>query len=117
MGNGESLTNRAVDLAIDTNGTEHNTSRYDVMVRNDTGTRLVVRRGQEFYLIYQRDDTYVPSDFTIYIKFTLDGHDVANSRHGTVFTDRFYGTKGSWNFLAEAGDQEVVSIKVSLGKL
>ncbi|XP_011688934.1 PREDICTED: annulin-like [Wasmannia auropunctata] len=66
------LTIHNVDHCIKENGKNHRTSRYEMMTRQDDRARLVVRRGQEFYLHLSLSRNYNSTDY-ISIIFTLDG--------------------------------------------
>ncbi|XP_011689029.1 PREDICTED: annulin-like [Wasmannia auropunctata] len=64
-----------VDFCIKENGKNHRTSRYELMTCQNDRARLVIRRGQEFYLhlnLSYKHNCYSSTD-KIVIIFALDG--------------------------------------------
>ncbi|XP_034948922.1 annulin-like [Chelonus insularis] len=78
----DNLVIKDVDLLIHVNGNYHNTSRFDRMRRKDDGKRLVVRRGQEFFLKLHFNREFNEEIDEIYFTFTLTGV-IASLKHGT----------------------------------
>lgn len=78
------LTILDVDPCIGENGANHRTSRYEAMSRAGDGSRLVVRRGQPFYLHLALSRDYDPAVDAVSIVFTVDGVDRPQYGHGTL---------------------------------
>ncbi|XP_011169553.1 annulin isoform X1 [Solenopsis invicta] len=78
------LTIDNVDTCIEENGENHRTSRYELMTRQDDRARLVVRRGQEFYLHLSLSRDYNSSIDGISFVFTVDGIERPQHGHGTL---------------------------------
>lgn len=108
----------SIEQLRDINGLQHFTSKYDVMKRDDGAARLVVRRGQEFHLRCLINEPYDTKKITTHVKFILNGHDVADSRNGTVFIGLQSKTAGYWAVLAEPATTmtNAISLKVSINK-
>ncbi|XP_012283276.1 annulin isoform X2 [Orussus abietinus] len=110
------LTVVHVDPCIKENGEAHRTSRYELMNRNGKNSRLVVRRGQAFFLNITLAREYRPSTDGISIVFTLDGVKKPQYGHGTLVASPVLGpgemSEGSWQTTIEWADQDMIRIKV-----
>lgn len=115
------LTILDVDPCIAENGENHRTSRYDLMSRQNEETRLVVRRGQEFYLNLTLSRDYEPSIDGISIVFTVDGVEKPQYGHGTlVATAVLYPgehSDDSWKANIDAIHPNFIRLKVSRSPL
>lgn len=78
------LTITDVDPCLAENGENHRTFRYDLMTRQDDKSRLVVRRGQEFYLHLTLSRDYDRRIDGMSIVFTVDGVERPQYGHGTL---------------------------------
>lgn len=111
------LTIADVDPCIAENGVNHRTSRYDLMTRQDDKSRLVVRRGQEFYLHLTLSRDYEPSIDGMSIIFTVDGVERPLYGHGTlVATAVLYPgepSEGPWHATIDAIQHNFIRLKVS----
>lgn len=110
------LTIIDVDLCIPENGDLHRTSRYDLMTRQDDKSRLVVRRGQEFYLHLTLSRDYDPNIDGMSIVFTVDGVEKPQYGHGTlVATAVLYPgevSEGSWQATIDAIQPNFLRLKI-----
>ncbi|XP_017792163.1 PREDICTED: annulin isoform X1 [Habropoda laboriosa] len=110
------LTILDVDPCIAENGENHRTSRYDLTTRQDDKSRLVVRRGQEFYLHLTLSRDYEPSIDGMSIVFTLDGVERPQYGHGTlVATPVLYPgepPEGSWQATIDAIQPNFMRLKI-----
>ncbi|XP_003395644.1 annulin isoform X1 [Bombus terrestris] len=110
------LTIADVDPCIAENGVNHRTSRYDLMTRQDDKSRLVVRRGQEFYLHLTLSRDYEPSIDGMSIIFTVDGVERPLYGHGTlVATAVLYPgepSEGSWHATIDAIQHNFIRLKI-----
>ncbi|XP_011689027.1 PREDICTED: annulin-like [Wasmannia auropunctata] len=109
------LTIHNVDLCTKENGENHRTSRYELMTRGDDRARLVVRRGQEFYLHLNLSQNYNSSTDTIFIFFTLDGVR-SQPGHGTLVTiavhEPTHISEAVWQAIIDVNGTNFVRIKV-----
>ncbi|XP_053985887.1 annulin isoform X1 [Hylaeus volcanicus] len=110
------LTILDVDPCIPENGENHRTSRYDLMTRQDDKARLVVRRGQEFYLHLTLSRDYDPNIDGMSLIFTLDGIEKPQYGHGTlVATPVLYPgevSEGSWQATIDAIQANFLRLKI-----
>ncbi|XP_029048718.1 annulin isoform X1 [Osmia bicornis bicornis] len=110
------LTIIDVDPCIAENGSLHRTSRYDLMSRQDDKSRLVVRRGQEFYLHLTLSRDYDPNIDGMSIVFTVDGVEQPQYGHGTlVATAVLYPgevSEGSWQATIDAVQTNFLRLKI-----
>lgn len=110
------LTILHVDPCIGENGAKHRTSRYEAMSRNGDGSRLVVRRGQEFYLHLALSRDYDPDTDGISLVFTVDGADRPQYGHGTlVATPVLYPgqrSEASWQAYIDSLHSNFLRLKV-----
>lgn len=111
------LTILDVDLCIPENGDRHRTSRYELMTRDDDKKRLVVRRGQEFYLHLTLSRDYDADIDGMSLVFTVDGVEKPQYGHGTlVATPVLYpgeGSEGSWQATIDAIHPNFLRLKAS----
>ncbi|KAG7204155.1 hypothetical protein KM043_001995 [Ampulex compressa] len=111
------LTVHQVDPCIVENGANHRTSRYDLMTRRDDKARLVVRRGQDFYLHLSLSRDYDPSIDAISIVFTLDGVEKPQYGHGTLVATAVLSpgeiSEASWQTIVDAIEPNFVRLKVT----
>lgn len=111
------LTIIGVDPCIAENGGNHRTFRYDLMARQDDKSRLVVRRGQEFYLHLTLSRDYEPRIDGMSIVFTVDGVERPQYGHGTlVAIPVLYPgepSEGSWQATIDAIQPNFIRLKVS----
>lgn len=110
------LTILHVDPCIGENGAKHRTSRYEAMSRDGDGSRLVVRRGQEFYLHLALSRDYDPDTDGISLVFTVDGADRPQYGHGTlVATPVLYPgqrSEASWQAYIDSLHSNFLRLKV-----
>ncbi|XP_043255316.1 annulin isoform X1 [Colletes gigas] len=110
------LTVSGVDPCMAENGDKHWTSRYDLMSRDDNQARLVVRRGQEFYLHLTLSRDYDPNIDGMSLVFTLDGIEKPQYGHGTlVATPVLYPGEvsgGSWQATVDAVQPNFLRLKI-----
>ncbi|XP_031846608.1 transglutaminase isoform X2 [Nomia melanderi] len=110
------LTISDVDPCIPENGANHRTWRYDSMTRQDDKARLVVRRGQEFYVHLTLSRDYDPSIDGMSLVFTVDGVEKPQYGHGTlVATPVLYPgqvSEGSWQATIEATASNFLRLKI-----
>lgn len=113
------LTIHNVDLRIEENGENHRTSRYELMTRQDDRARLVVRRGQEFYLHLNLSRDYSSSIDGVSIVFTLDGVEKPQYGHGTLVATALLHpgeiSEAAWQTTIDARGQNFLRIKASKG--
>lgn len=111
------LTVHNVDPCIEENGENHRTSRYELMTRHDDRARLVVRRGQEFYLHLSLSRDYISSIDGISIVFTLDGIERPQYGHGTLVATAVLNPgeipDAAWQTTIDARAQNFLRIKAS----
>lgn len=107
----------SVDPLINENGEAHKTSRYEIMNRSGNKARLVIRRGQEFYLNLMLSRNYDPTIDGISIVFTLDGVERPMYGHGTLVAipvlDSGEKSEGSWQATVDAAAENAIRIKAS----
>ncbi|XP_043510721.1 annulin isoform X2 [Frieseomelitta varia] len=110
------LTIISVDPCIAENGGNHRTFRYDLMARQDDKSRLVVRRGQEFYLHLTLSRDYEPRIDGMSIVFTVDGVERPQYGHGTlVAIPVLYPgepSEGSWQATIDAIQPNFIRLKI-----
>ncbi|XP_020284577.1 annulin isoform X2 [Pseudomyrmex gracilis] len=110
------LTIRSVDFCIEENGENHRTFRYELMTRHDDKARLVVRRGQEFYLHLNLSRDYDSSIDGVSIVFTLDGIEKPQYGHGTLVATALLDpdeiSEAAWQTTIVALESNFLRIKV-----
>ncbi|XP_043792273.1 annulin isoform X2 [Apis laboriosa] len=110
------LTILDVDPCIGENGAKHRTSRYEAMTRRDDGSRLVVRRGQEFYLHLALSRDYDPNTDGMSIVFTVDGAERPHYGHGTLVATPvlFPGqrSEASWQAYVDSLHSDFLRLKI-----
>ncbi|XP_015440169.1 PREDICTED: annulin [Dufourea novaeangliae] len=110
------LTIQEVDPCIQENGENHRTSRYESMTRDDDKTRLVVRRGQEFYLHLTLSRDYDPNIDGISLVFTVDGVEKPQYGHGTLVAAPVLHpgevSDGSWQASIDAIQSNFLRLKI-----
>lgn len=88
------------------------------MTRHDDKARLVVRRGQEFYLHLNLSRDYDYSIDGISIVFTLDGIEKPQYGHGTLVATALLNfdeiSEAAWQTTIVALEPNFLRIKVSL---
>ena len=113
------LTIHNVDPCIEENGENHRTSRYELMTRQDDRARLVVRRGQEFYLHLSLSRDYSSSIDGVSIVFTLDGVERPQYGHGTLVATALLHpgeiSEAAWQTTIDARGPNFLRIKASKG--
>lgn len=106
-----------VDYCLDDNGDQHRTSRYELMTREVSEARLVVRRGQPFVLDLHLSRNYDPAIDGISIIFTLEGVKKPQHGHGTLVAAPLLHpgevSDGSWQTVVEAFAENSLRIKVT----
>ncbi|XP_044595670.1 LOW QUALITY PROTEIN: annulin-like [Cotesia glomerata] len=111
------LTILRLDPLTSENGEAHNTSRYEIMNRKEGDSRLVVRRGQEFFLRIFLNRDYDPEIDGVSIVFTLDGIKKPNYGHGTFMVTPLLSpgeeSEGAWHATLFAKETQAIVIKVS----
>jgi len=111
------LTIHNVDPCIEENGENHRTSRYELMTRQDDRARLVVRRGQEFYLHLSLSRDYSSSIDGVSIVFTLDGVERPQYGHGTLVATALLHpgeiSEAAWQTTIDARGPNFLRIKAS----
>lgn len=87
------------------------------MTRQDDGARLVVRRGQEFYLHLSLSRDYSPSIDGISIVFTLDDVQRPQHGHGTLVATALLHpgeiSEAAWQTTIDAKGPNFLRIRVS----
>ncbi|XP_076656621.1 transglutaminase isoform X2 [Halictus rubicundus] len=110
------LTIADVDPCLAENGENHRTSRYDLMARQDDKARLVVRRGQPFYLHLTLSRDYDPNIDGMSLVFTVDDVEKPQYGHGTlVATPVLYPgevSEGSWQATIDAIQSSFLRLKI-----
>ncbi|XP_076166822.1 transglutaminase isoform X2 [Ptiloglossa arizonensis] len=110
------LTITDVDPCIHENGDAHRTSRYELMTRNDDKARLVIRRGQEFYLNLTLSRDYDRNIDGMSLVFTLEGVARPQYGHGTlVATPVLYPneiSESSWKATVDAIGPSFLRLKI-----
>ena len=111
------MTILSVDRCIEENGTSHHTSRYEIMNRGDGKSRLVVRRGQEFFLNISLSRDYDPAYDGLSVVFTLDGIQKPRYGHGTLVLIPLLNpedvSERSWQATIASIETNSIRIKVS----
>lgn len=111
------LTIYHVDPCIEENGEKHRTSRYELMTRQVDGARLVVRRGQEFYLHLSLSRDYDSVIDGISIVFILDGVEKPQYGHGTLIATPLLNpgeiSEAAWQTTIDAIEPSFLRIKAS----
>jgi len=108
-----------VDPCIEENGENHRTSRYELMTRRGRGdkAKLVVRRGQEFYLHLSLSRDYNYSIDGISIVFTLYGIEKPQYGHGTLVATALLNpgeiSEAAWQATIVAIEPNFLRIKAS----
>lgn len=107
-----------MDPCIAENGEKHRTSRYDLMARQDGKSRLVVRRGQEFYLHLTLSRDYDRSVDGMSIVFTVDEVERPQYGHGTLVATPVLHEgeppEGSWQATIDAVQPNFLRLKASI---
>lgn len=110
------LTILRVDPCIEENGETHMTSKYEIMNRESTEGRLVVRRGQEFFLRLYLNRDYDSTIDGISIVFTLDGIKKPNYAQGSFVVTPLLNfgeiSEGAWQASVDAMEAGSIKIKV-----
>lgn len=110
------LTIADVDPCLAENGENHRTSRYDLMARQDDKARLVVRRGQPFYVHLTLSRDYDPNLDGMSLVFTVDGVEKPQYGHGTlVAAPVLYPgevSEGSWQATIDAIQSNFLRLKI-----
>lgn len=110
------LTILRLDPLTSENGEAHNTSRYEIMNRKEGDSRLVVRRGQEFFLRIFLNRDYDPEIDGVSIVFTLDGIKKPNYGHGTFMVTPLLSpgeeSEDAWHATLFAKETQAIVIKV-----
>lgn len=105
-----------VDFCIGENGEAHNTSRYEIMERTSKKARLVVRRGQEFFVTITLNRDYDPTIDGISFVFTLEGILKPQYGHGTLVASALLGpnhvSEASWQCTVASLAENSVKVKV-----
>lgn len=107
-----------VDPMIVENGKAHRTSKYEIMNRVGVEARLVVRRGQEFFINLRLSRDYDPKYDGISLVFTLEGAAHASSGLGTlvaipVLSRNNENSKSSWQATIDDIQENEIRIKAS----
>ena len=88
------------------------------MNRGDGKSRLVVRRGQEFFLNLSLSRDYDPSYDGLSVVFTLDGIKKPQYGHGTFVVIPLLNpgdvSEGSWQATLESIETNFIRIKVRI---
>ncbi|XP_043275141.1 annulin isoform X2 [Venturia canescens] len=110
------LTIVSVDPCFEENGIAHRTSRYEIMNRRGGKSRLVIRRGQEFYLNLTLSRDYDATFDGLSIVFTLDGIKKPQYGHGTFIVIPLLNpgdvSEGSWQATIESIEANMIRIKI-----
>ncbi|XP_066587609.1 annulin isoform X2 [Prorops nasuta] len=110
------LTITHIDLCISENGQNHRTHRYDLMNRSRGKSKLIVRRGQEFYLHVNLSRDYDPSIDGISMVFTLDGVEKPQHGHGTLVASPVLGptekSVASWQTTVDEMEPNFIRLKI-----
>lgn len=110
-----------MDFCIGENGEAHNTSRYEIMERTTRKARLVVRRGQEFFINISLNRDYDPSIDGISFVFTVEGIVKPQYGHGTLVASAVLGpndvSEASWQCSVASLAENSVKVKVHLQQL
>ncbi|XP_011147377.2 annulin isoform X2 [Harpegnathos saltator] len=110
------LTIYYVDPCIEENGEKHRTYRYELMTRQADRARLVVRRGQEFYLHLGLSRNYDPAIDGVSIVFTLDGIEKPQYGHGTLVATALLNpgeiSEADWQVTIDAIELNFLRIKI-----
>ncbi|XP_011300177.1 annulin isoform X2 [Fopius arisanus] len=110
------LTVLRVDPCIDENGETHRTSRYELMNRDGVNARLIVRRGQEFFMRLHLNRDYDPTVDGISIVFTLDGVRKPNYGNGTFMVTPLLNfgevSEGAWQASLDSMEPNSIRIKI-----
>lgn len=108
----------SVDQCIAENALAHRTSRFELSNRQDGTERLIVRRGDPFYVKLLLSREYDPNTDGISVVFTLDGVEKPQIGHGTLVATPVL-TPGddadvSWRAVIDASIGNTLRIKVSI---
>ncbi|XP_063983287.1 annulin isoform X2 [Diachasmimorpha longicaudata] len=110
------LTVLRVDPCIDENGEAHRTSRYELMNREGVNARLIVRRGQEFFVRLHLNRDYDPTVDGISLVFTLDGVKKPNYGNGTFVVTPLLNfgevSEGAWQASLDSLESNSIRIKI-----
>ncbi|XP_043667444.1 annulin isoform X1 [Vespula pensylvanica] len=111
------LTIHHVDPCIGENGNDHKTSRYELMTRQGDEARLVVRRGQPFYLHLSLSRDYDPTIDGISLIFTVDGVEQPQYGHGTLVATPVLEpgeySEASWQTTIDAIEPAFIRLKIT----
>ncbi|XP_024939545.1 annulin isoform X2 [Cephus cinctus] len=106
-----------VDPCINENGEYHRTSRYEIMNRDGDKAKLVVRRGQAFFLKLMLSRNYQPSTDGVSLVFTLDGVEKPQYGHGTLVATPVLSpgdpSEGSWQAVIDTVEENTMKIRVT----
>ncbi|XP_034945825.1 annulin-like [Chelonus insularis] len=104
------------DLMIESNGQAHNTSLFDLMNRTGADSRLVVRRGQEFFIKLNLDRDYDPKIDGISLVFTLEGIEKPQHGNGTFVIVPVLNVgedaEGSWRSTLYSKEVNSIVVKI-----
>lgn len=95
----------------------HRTSRFELSNRQDETARLIVRRGDPFYIRILLSRDYDPTTDAISLIFILDGIDKPQHGHGTLIAVPVLtpgsDDEGSWHAVLDYSEKNSLRIKVS----
>ncbi|XP_051167071.1 annulin isoform X2 [Leptopilina boulardi] len=110
------LTVTSVDPLIVENGKAHKTSKYELMNRIGKDARLVIRRGQEFYINLTLSRNYDPINDGISLVFTLNGVPHVSSGLGTLVAipvlEENETSNGTWQANIDKLEENEMRIKI-----
>ncbi|XP_057325796.1 annulin-like isoform X1 [Microplitis mediator] len=111
------LTILRLDPLISDNGEAHNTSRYEIMTREEGDSRLVVRRGQEFFMRLHLNRDYDSDIDGVSIVFSLDGIKKPQYGHGTFMVAPLLNpgeeSEDAWHATLYTREAQAIVIKIS----
>ncbi|XP_034945845.1 annulin-like isoform X2 [Chelonus insularis] len=111
------LTIVRVDPLIVENGEAHHTSKYEIMNRDGADARLVVRRGQEFFMRLHLNRDYDSKVDGLSVVFTLDGVKRPQYGHGTFVVAPLLNegeiSEGAWHATLYSVEVNSMVIKIT----
>ncbi|XP_046608601.1 annulin isoform X1 [Neodiprion virginianus] len=110
------LTVVNVDQCVLKNAEAHRTSRFELSRRKNDTARLIIRRGEPFYIKLILSRAYNPNTDAISLVFTLDGVEKPQYGHGTLVAAPVLKTEsdseGPWHAVEDYFDGNTLKLKI-----
>lgn len=111
------LTVINVDQCIAENAAAHRTAKFELSNREDDTAKLIVRRGDPFYMRLILSREYDPATDGISLVFTLDGIEKPQHGHGTLVATPVLAPgsedEGSWHAVIDSSEGNTLQMKIT----